>query len=164
MRIAIISDIHGNMAYLAKAKETIDKEKIKVVVCCGDIQTEEAFHELDLWPQKVYLALGNADLELSQKLESGLIYPEKLEYFKDFGVLNLDKKKIAFTHYDFYAKKLASEGKYNLIFYGHTHTPWEEKFNKTILLNPGEVAAQFGKPTFAIYDTGTAKAKLVLLQ
>lgn len=163
MKIAVISDIHGNMSYLSKAKEIIDSEKINIVICCGDVQTEEIFHELDSWPQKVYLTLGNADLELVKKLESGLIYPEKLEYFKDFGVVNLAGKKIAFTHYDFYAKKLVTEGKYNLIFYGHTHTPWEEKIGQTILLNPGEITAQFGKPTFAIYDLAKMKAKLVLL-
>lgn len=163
MKIAVISDIHGNLAYLIKAKKVIDKEKINTIICCGDIQTEEIFHELDSWPGKIYLTLGNADLDLGQKLDSGLIYPENLEYFKDFGVINLEKKKVAFTHYDFYAKKLASEGKYDIIFYGHTHTPWEEKLSKTILLNPGEIAAQFGKPTFAIYDLEEMEAKLILL-
>jgi putative phosphoesterase len=169
MKIAVISDIHGNMSYLSKAKEIIDSEKINIVICCGDVQTEEVFYELDSWEQKVYLVLGNADLELGFKLEKGLIYPEKLEYFKDFGVLNLEKKKIAFTHYDFYAKKLVTEGKYDIIFYGHTHTPWEEKFHLhkvepcATLLNPGEITAQFGKSTFAIYDLTKMKAKLILL-
>ncbi|MFA5197393.1 MAG: YfcE family phosphodiesterase [Patescibacteria group bacterium] len=163
MKIAVISDIHGNMAYLEKAKSIIDVEQINTIICCGDIQSEEVFHELDSWEQRVYLSLGNADLELGYKLESGLIYPEKLKLYKDFGVLNLEKKKIAFTHYDFFARKLASEGKYNLVFYGHTHTPWEETIDKIIILNPGEIAAQFGKPTFAIYDLTQMKAKLVLL-
>jgi len=163
MKIAVISDIHGNMAYLAKTKSIIDTEKIKTVICCGDIQSEDVFLELDSWKQKVYLALGNVDKDLEQKLESGLLYPEKLEYFKDFGVLNLEKKKIAFTHYDFYAKKLATEDKYDIVFYGHTHTPWEEKIGSTVLLNPGEIGAHFGKPTFAIYNLEETKAKLILL-
>jgi len=163
MKIAVISDIHGNMAYLSKAKEEINSEKIKTVICCGDIQTDEVFHDLDSWSQKVYLSLGNADFEISTSLESGLLYPEKLEYFKDFGVLNLTGKKVAFTHYDFYAKKLATEGKYDIVFYGHTHTPWEEQIGKTVILNPGEISAQFGKPTFAIYDLKEMKARLILL-
>ena len=163
MKIALMSDIHGNMPYLYKAKEVIDLEKIETIICCGDIQTEEVFHELDSWTQKVYLSLGNADFELDNKLDSGIIYPNKLEYFKDFGVLNLEKRKIAFTHYDFYARKLASEGKYDLVFYGHTHTPWEERIGTTVILNPGEITAQFGKPTFAIYDLKEMKARLVLL-
>jgi hypothetical protein len=163
MKIAVISDIHGNMAYLSKAKGVIDAEKINTIICCGDVQTEEVFHELDSWEQRVYLSLGNADKELERKLESGLLYPESLEYFKDFGVVHIDNKVIAFTHYDFYAKKLATEGKYDIVFYGHTHTPWEEKLGSTILLNPGEIAAHFGKSTFAIYEPGETKARLVLL-
>lgn len=163
MKIAIISDIHGNMAYLEAAKERIDREKIKIVICCGDAQDEEVFFELDSWKQEVYLSLGNADFHLKNKLESGLIWPEKLKYFADFGVINLDGKKIAFCHYDFLARKLAESGKYDLIFFGHTHTPWEEKIGKTLLLNPGEITAQYGKPTFAIYDLIKMKAELIVL-
>ncbi len=163
MKIAIISDVHGNLAYLKKAKSIIDRERITTVICCGDIQNEDVFCELDHWPQKVYLALGNADKVIAEKLESGLIFPEKLKYFNDFGAINLEKKKIAFTHYDFYAKKLALEAKYDLVFYGHTHTPWEEKIGRTIMINPGEITAHFGKPTFAIYDLTRMKARLLLL-
>ena len=163
MKIAVISDIHGNEAYLAKAKQIIVKEQIKTVICCGDIQSEEMFHELDTWKQKVYFSLGNADKELERKLESGILYPEKLRYYSDFGMVNLAGKKIAFCHYDFFAKKLAETQKYDLVFYGHTHTPWEEKIGKTTLLNPGEITAQFGKPTFAIYNLEKMKAKLIFL-
>ncbi len=163
MKIAIISDVHGNMAYLEKAKNRIDLEKIKTVICCGDIQTEDVFMKLDTWSQKVYLALGNADIELGYKLTAGHICPKHLTYFNDFGVINLHKTKIAFTHYDFFARKLAKEGKYDLVFYGHTHTPWEERIEKSIIINPGEISAQFGKPTFAIYDLVKKKANLILL-
>jgi hypothetical protein len=163
MKIAIISDIHGNMAYLERAKKIIEEEKITLVVCCGDVQTEEAFNELNSWKGNVYLALGNADYALKDKLASGIIYPEKMEIFNDFGVVNINGTKIAFCHYDFFARKLAENGKYDIVFYGHTHTPWEEKIGKTRLINPGEITAQFGKPTFAIYDTVEQKAKLKLL-
>ena len=163
MKIAIISDIHGNLAYLEKAKIIIDKYKITTVICCGDIQTEEVFYELDKWSQRVYLVLGNADFELDQKLISGFIVPQNIQLFRNFGKITLNKNKIAFTHYDTSAKKIALEGKYNFVFYGHTHTPWEEVINKTLVLNPGEISAQFGKPTFAIYDLANMTAKLILL-
>ena len=35
---------------------------------------------------------------------------------------------------------------------------------KTKLLNPGTVAGMFQKATFAIYDTKTDKAELILLE
>lgn len=163
MRIAIISDIHGNMAYLEKAKEIIDKKEIKTVICCGDIQDSETFLDLDSWKQKVYLSFGNADYAIKRKLESGLLWAENLEYFDDFGVVNLSNKKIAFTHYQFFAEKLATTKKYDIIFYGHDHKPWEYKIENTILLNPGEIQARDGKPTFAIYDLENMRAELKLL-
>ena len=163
MKIAIISDIHGNEAYLARAKAIIDAEKLKIVICCGDIQDEELFKKLDKWPQKVYIALGNADYRIRESLDRGTLWAEHAEVSLDYGVLNIDGAKIAYCHHDYLAKKLAAFGKFDIVFYGHTHTPWEEKIGKTILLNPGELAAQFGIPTFAIYDLKTMKAELRLL-
>ena len=163
MKIVILSDIHGNMAYLDRAKTVIRSENPGVIICCGDIEDIGVFRELDSWQTKTYLALGNADYQLRDDLNRGLIWAERLEVFLDFGVINADGCKIAFCHYDFLGRKLADSGKYDVVFYGHTHTPWEEKVGKTILLNPGEVTAQFGKATLAIFDTKTLKSKLVIL-
>jgi putative phosphoesterase len=163
MKIAVISDIHGNMAYLDRTKEVIDQKHIETVICCGDIGDEEAFLDLDSWKQDVYVAFGNADFAIKNKLDSGLLWSEKLKYFDDFGVVNLEKKKIAFTHYPLFAKKLAETGKYTIVFYGHNHKPWEEKIGQTVMLNPGEIQARDGRPTFAIYDLGKMKAELEIL-
>lgn len=163
MKIAVISDIHGNMAYLLKAKGIIEDGKIGTVICCGDVQDEEVFHEIDSWTPQVYLALGNADKELERKLDAKLLKPLKLKYYRDYGELTLESKNLAFCHYDNLATKLAMSNKYDLVFYGHTHTPWEEIMGKTVTLNPGEIAAQFGKATFAIYDLAEMKAKLIIL-
>lgn len=163
MKIAVISDIHGNMAYLERAKPIIDAEKLEIVICCGDIQDEDCFKSLDNWKQKVYIALGNADYKIRESLGLGTLLAEHAEVSLDYGVLNIDGAKIAYCHYDSLAKKLAQDGRFDIIFYGHTHTPWEEKIGHTVLLNPGEITAQFGKPTFAIYDLKTMKAELKLL-
>ena len=53
---------------------------------------------------------------------------------------------------------------FNLVFHGHTHKAWEEKINETRMINPGELAGQFYKPTFAIYDTETDKLELKILE
>jgi len=75
-----------------------------------------------------------------------------------------DGKKIAFVHYPDKAEELAKTGKYDLIFYGHDHKPWEKLVGQTKMLNPGTLAGMFSKPTFAIYDTATDKAQLILLE
>lgn len=163
MKIAIISDIHGNMAYLERAKKIIDSQPIEIVICCGDIQDEETFLELDSWKQKVYIALGNADYAIRENLGSGRLVAKHAEVFFDYGVLNLDGAKIAFCHYEYLARKLAENNTFDVIFYGHSHTPWEEKVGKAILLNPGEIQARDGKPTFAIFDVSKMKAELKIL-
>ena len=60
-------------------------------------------------------------------------------------------------------KKLAESGKYDLVFYGHNHKPWEEKINTCKLINPGTLAGLFNKSTFAILDTETKKLELIIL-
>jgi uncharacterized protein len=163
MKIAVLADIHGNMAYLERAKTIIDENKLTIVVVCGDVQDIEALQELDKWSQKVYLSLGNADYEIRHKLDIGLLWTEKVEIFLDYGVLNIGGTKLAFCHYPKYARKLAESGKFDVVFYGHNHRPWEEKVGRTVLLNPGELQARDGRPTFAIYDLVNMSAELKLL-
>ena len=46
MKIAIISDTHDNLANLKKAIDWIKKEKIKIVIHCGDIFKPETIKEI----------------------------------------------------------------------------------------------------------------------
>lgn len=163
MKIAVMADIHGNIAYLERAKKIIDDQNLGIVVVCGDIQDEDAFRELDRWKQKVYVALGNADYAIRDMLDRGLLWTEHMEVFLDYGVLNIGGTKLAFCHYPKYAEKLAESGRYDVVFYGHSHKPWEEKVGRTVMLNPGEIQARDGKPTFAIYDLKEMKAELKIL-
>jgi putative phosphoesterase len=92
---------------------------------------------------------GNADHNLD--------LPERSE-------VEFNGKKIGFTHFPDYAKKMAQSGKYDLVFYGHTHRPWDEKVGNTHMINPGELAGQFYKPCFATYDTKKNLLELKILE
>ena len=78
--------------------------------------------------------------------------------------IELGGKKIFLNHYPDIAKNKAESGKYDLVFYGHTHKPWEEKVGECRLVNPGELSGQRFKPTFAIYDTETDNLELKILE
>ena len=67
-------------------------------------------------------------------------------------------------HFPAEAKKMAQSGKYDLVFYGHTHRAWDEKVGNCHMINPGELAGQFYKSTFAVYDTDTEKLELKILE
>jgi hypothetical protein len=160
MKIAILSDIHDNLARLEEALIICRHEKLDTCICCGDIGQMETLQALADNFRHVYLALGNADFGLINK--TGL-FPENVTWSEEVLEEEIDGQRIAIVHHDYKAKELANTNRFDLIFYGHTHTPWEKKINKTIILNPGEIAGQFGKASFAIFDTNIMKATLKIL-
>ena len=164
MKIAIISDTHGNVANFRKAVDWLNKEKIQIILHCGDIGDLDSLKEsLADFKGEFFGVFGNMDKYF--KIEIG-------EYNKIPGVeikeetfeTEVDGKKIAITHLPEAAKKLAQSGNFDLVFYGHTHRAWDEKIGECHMINPGELAGQFYKPTFAIYETTTGNLELKILE
>jgi len=150
MKIAIVSDTHNNWTNFKKAINWIMKEKIKLILHCGDIMNQEIIDQAnEYFNGEIKFVKGNGDFELD--------LPAKME-------LEFNKRKIAFTHFPDIAKKLSQSGKFDLVFYGHTHRPWDEKIGDTHMINPGELAGQFYKPTFAVYNTSTGNLELKILE
>ena len=152
MRIAVISDSHDNLPNLKKALDFIKKEKIKIIIHCGDISTPETLEEIAKnFKGKIHYVFGNAD--------KGKFEEDK----KEFGEIKIAGKKIAFCHFPEKAEELAKTG-YDIVFYGHTHKPWEEVIGKTRLVNPGNLTGLWYKGTFAVYDPKTNKLELKILE
>ncbi len=151
MKIAIISDTHDNSATIKKIIEYLNEEDIKLVLHCGDIASIETINKIkESFKGKVMFVKGNVEKDLDD-------IPETEE-------IVLDGKRIAFCHKPELAKQLAESDKYDIVFYGHTHKPWEEKIGKCRLVNPGEAAGQYQKPTFATYDTKTDELELKIVE
>ena len=148
MKIAVISDIHDNQERLKQALSMVKEENISTAICCGDVGTINTLLMISNTFEKVYLAFGNMDYVL--KNQTSLI-PENIEWSEGTLKTIIEGKNIAIVHHDYKAKDLAKLNKFDIIFYGHTHTPWEKKVGKTTILNPGEIAGQFGKASFAIF-------------
>lgn len=104
--------------------------------------------------------MGNADNIYQFDLKDYQI-SSKVKVFKDVGKIELAKKKIAFIHYPWEARKLVS--KYDIVFYGHTHMPWQKKVGNCFLVNPGNAAGIVFKPTFAVYDTEDNELELKII-
>lgn len=164
MKIAVVSDTHGNAANFKKAVGWINKENISVILHCGDIGNPESLAEsIADFKGEIFGVFGNMDEDFKILIE---------EYNKITGVkinekileTKIENKNIAITHKPEDAKKLAQSQKYDLVFYGHTHKPWDEKINNCHMINPGELAGQFYKPTFAVYDIATENLELKILE
>ena len=162
MKIAIISDSHDNVPNIDEALKIIKAEEIKTIIHCGDICAPSVTKYLaENFAGKIYHTAGNVegDHQAITK-EKGI---KNFVFFDEAGEVELNGKKIAFIHYPDKAKELAESGKYDLVFYGHNHTPWEEIIGQTKLVNPGTLAGLFAKPTFAIYDTTNDNLELKIL-
>jgi len=163
MKIAIIADSHDNLVTLEQALKWIEKQKIKEIIHCGDVANSETLLELAKnFSGKINLVFGNADdrqriFALAKKLENIRIYGEK-------GEIKRNSKKIAFTHFKNTAHQIALKNKFDLIFYGHSHKPWQEQVGRSCLVNPGNLAGLFYRPTFAVYDTKTNRLELKILE
>ena len=174
MRFIILSDTHGNVKNFKKVVTWANVQNIKLILHCGDIGSPDSLKEsLQSFKGKLFGVLGNMDFIYSKRLE---VYNsiENVKIEERVLEIPVDKKLIAITHYPETAQKLAESGKYQLVFYGHTHKPWldrrsfsvggEEKNRECLIVNPGETAGQLYKPCFAVYDTAGDLLELKILE
>jgi len=172
MKVAIISDIHDNIVNLEKCLAWCRENKIEELIMCGDLCAPATLVRV-LAPKfsgKIHMVFGNVsdrELELEKAKEIAHVI-----HYGDLGEFEVDGKKVAITHYPVEAKKLAQSGKFDFVFYGHSHEPWIDtsaslvRGSKKItqMVNPGTLAGMFQKATFAVWDTESGKLELKLLE
>jgi len=164
MRIAVLSDTHDNWPNTEKAVKYLNKHKIRTMIHCGDVCAPSTLNEMaKIYKGEIHLVKGNVDGDIDG-FKMMIKKNKNINYYGQTGKVEIDGLKIVFCHYPFVAKKMAETKKYDLVFHGHTHSPWQEKVGDTIIFNPGTVAGLFSKATFAIYDTETKKAELILVE
>lgn len=173
-KVAIISDIHNNEVNLKKVLDYCKQENIQAIICCGDLASQETLHfALKNFAGTFYYAFGNMDDDYLREFEHVNEY-QNAKLFTKFGELEFEvspqknigrgetsTRKIAFIHYPNAAKELCETEKYDFVFYGHTHKPWEETIGKCKMLNPGNVAGEIYPPTFAVWNTENNKFELI---
>ena len=60
--------------------------------------------------------------------------------FHDHLLLNINNKRIYFTHGDKYNQDVLPDEKFDIMFYGHFHTGFIRKKNNLIFANPGSLS------------------------
>ena len=159
MKLVIISDSHDNIPELNKVFEMLKKNNIKEVIHCGDLCAPFMIDELEKHKIKVHLIFGN--IEDRYRTTQKCLNSKYVKQYGDEAELVLDKKRIFVVHYPIYANIAAESGKYDAVFYGHTHKIDKQKKDKTLLINPGEFSVRYGKTSFAIYDTESNNAEII---
>ena len=166
MKVAILSDIHDNIWNLDKVLKKLKKTKVNTIVLCGDYCAPTTFKSATENMKAAYCVWGNVDGEKARIVEQ--VNRHRIGHVKLLGQLGeivIDKRKIAINHYPDIALRISQSGKFDAVFYGHTHISKKQKVGKTLLLNPGSVCGiidgKSSKASYAIYNTKTNSAKII---
>jgi putative phosphoesterase len=160
MRIGIVSDSHSNTAMVLEALDRLRERGVQTVLHCGDIDDAATVHLFEDFA--THFVFGNCDHDRSGIRRA--IAVAGLTLHEPFGKLELAGKKIAFLHGDDRRLflELEQNGKYDYLFYGHSHQAAEHQTGKTHVINPG--ALQRARPkTILVLDleSGTQESIVV---
>jgi len=161
MLIAIIADIHDNLVNLNKFLDWSKKNKIKKIICAGDLTNSETLNALGKkFKNSIYLVKGNIELYGEKELKKF----KNINYFGKTGRFKIDGQIAGLCHEAHFIDKVLHAGHCDIIFYGHSHKPSLEEIDGFKLVNPGELGGMWGKATFAVWNTKTNKLELKLLE
>lgn len=161
MKIGIYSDIHDNISNLEKALQYFKNEKIECTFFCGDFCSPIPAKIIGKSGIITHCVFGNGDADRFAIQSLAYSQFQNLKLNSEYAVVNFNKKKIAMTHYPFYANALARTGEYNLVLNGHTHESKVELIGKTWLINPGEIMGWKAQASIAIYDFEDNKVEII---
>ena len=145
MKVLIISDIHGSGYYAKKIKEIEKRENPEKIIILGDLYYHGPRNELsqEYEPMKVAEILnslkdkllvikGNCDAEVDEMISDFK--------FNDHILMEINGKKIYFTHgHNYNIEKIPYE-EFEIMIYGHIHQGFIQEKEGYIFANPGSIS------------------------
>ncbi len=152
MRVAILSDTHGNWALAVRSLDLYGGADC--VIHLGDTTDDAELIELSLG-RKLHIVAGNCD--------KGGKYPGAITLQmegKRFFICHGDRFHVKAGIADLY-RKAQHEGA-DIVLYGHTHIPSIEEINGILFINPGSMKMCMKNPTLGILhiEGGVARAEI----
>lgn len=157
MLLGIISDTHDDMEAIKRAVSLFNERGVSYVLHAGDIISPFTFEVLGSLKADFMGIFGNNDGDrlLLNKKSGGRLSTQPL-------ITEIDGKKIVLIHEPDIVEPLLESKRFDIIIYGHTHTPEIREKHNTIVLNPGKAARLHkGTSTVTIFDTETNKAEIL---
>ncbi|MDD6794708.1 MAG: metallophosphoesterase family protein [Clostridiaceae bacterium] len=182
MKIAVVSDIHGNINNLKKFIKYIDEEDINIVFNLGDILGGENPVEalkIIMNDKRFINVCGNHDESLINIKEDltreEIKWLEKLPKQKVINIENNrflllhsrinDNKSIPFLYNEKSLEEFLRdyEGKWDYVLFGHTHYQCLLSFyTGKIMVNPGSLGLSYDeKISFAIIDENEGEIDII---
>jgi putative phosphoesterase len=157
MKIAAITDIHGDSSNLARAISSINgDEGIGVVVNCGDVGGYKIIEQLGGLGKEQHVVFSRPDLSSVGLVEA--CDRAGIDYFYDFGEIEVGGKKIGFSHEKLNSRQCRG---FDVLFYGHLHTYKVEVVDGGLVVCCGEIMARTMPACYAVYDTESGEVEKV---
>jgi hypothetical protein len=157
----VFSDVHDNLVNLEIWAKWCRAQNIDQALFCGDLTNSETFQLLAAcWPGELYFTQGNADNYQSSDI------PQRLNFHNlgRCGRLAINNRIIGLCHESLDQDKVLAGGAVDVLFYGHTHKPWQEQRDGIWLVNPGTLGGVYYPASFTIYDPVNNTWELKVLQ
>lgn len=159
MTIGIISDTHDDMSRIKQAVEVFNEKGVSHVLHAGDLISPFTFEVLDDLNCPFTGIFGNNDGDrvlLRTKSRDNVHAQPHL--------LTIKGKRIVLVHEPEVVEALAESGHYDVVIYGHTHTPDVRRVKGTLVINPGKAARLHkGISTLAILDAAKMEVEIIEL-
>lgn len=159
MIIGIISDTHDDMFAIKKAVDVFNDKNVSHVLHAGDLIspfTFEIFSELHCGLTAIF-GNNDGDKVLLKQRSGGNIHQQPL-------ALTFDGKKFILLHEPDLVDALSYSGRFQVVIYGHTHTPDVRKVGDTLVVNPGKAARLHkGDSTLGLLNTDEMTAEIMRL-
>ena len=156
-----MSDSHDRWDNLEKAVKLANENDCKILLFAGDFCAPTGIPVLEKFNGDVKFVWGNNEAEkmgLTRKCDAS----KKIQLCGNIFEGVFDGVKIFMNHYPRISELAAKSGEFDLCIYGHLHEYHEEKVNKCLLVNPGEIQGfASGNVTFMIYDTKKNEIKKI---
>jgi len=167
--IGVMSDTHDCLDCIRRASKIFSEVNVSAVLHLGDII---APFTLKLLIESVRVRLeaifGNNDgeklglLRIAQVYGVGLGDQPRVVSFNGRRLLLVHGFGDPATTYDV-VRALGESRRWDAVLYGHTHEAIIDYVKGVLVLNPGDCSGYLNKPTVALLDLRTMKARLVEL-
>ena len=159
MLIGILSDTHDDMSAIRRAVDTFNTRGVSHVIHAGDLVSPFTFELFSTLQCNMTAIFGNNDGDrvLLKQNSKGNIHPQPF-------LMTFNEKRIVVVHEPDLVDALADSGHFDLVIYGHTHTPDVRKINTTLIINPGKTALLHkGKSSIALLESEKMETEIISL-
>lgn len=155
----IISDSHDNMDKIGKAMKVAKENNVSMIFHLGDFVSPFAAVPFLDGDHEFVGVFGNNDgdrLFLQKRLNGKIL--------RSPHWLNVDGKSLYLMHEPYALYPVIESQLYDFIFFGHTHRLIVKRYDKTLVINPGESCGYLtGKATCVLLDPQTSKVRVIEL-